>query len=85
MEGSLAHLALTNYPDQVEYIDKILETTGDIIAQHLEKKNLKSLPAQFAAAREVINLIKLPITQDRLSDVRKKLFFFSKIYSQNAL
>ena len=58
MEGSLAHLALTNYPDQIEYIDKIMETTGDIISQYLEKKNFKSLPASAAAAREVINLIK---------------------------
>ena len=58
MEGSLAHLALTNYPDQIEYIDKIMETTGDIISHYLEKKNFKCLPASAAAAREVINLIK---------------------------
>jgi len=63
MEASLAHLALTNYPEHIEYIDKILETTGDIIGQHLAKKNQKTLPASVPAAREVINLIKLPITQ----------------------
>lgn len=63
MEASLMHLALTCYPEQIEYIDKIMETTGDIINQYLISNNLKSLPSSSSASREIISLIKLPITQ----------------------
>ena len=47
----------------MEYIDKIMETTGDIINQYLKSNNFKTLPPSSAASREIINLIKLPITQ----------------------
>lgn len=47
MQASLIQLALTCYKEESGYIDKILQTTADIITQYLVSNNLKDSGKNF--------------------------------------
>ena len=47
MQASLIQLALTCYKEESNYIDKILQTTADIISQYLVNNNLKEQCQQY--------------------------------------
>ncbi|XP_071496799.1 vacuolar protein sorting-associated protein 35-like [Diadema antillarum] len=57
LQVSLINLALKCYPDRVDYIDKVLETTASIF----EKLKLEHLQYNTAVAKELQRLLKIPV------------------------
>ncbi|XP_072168725.1 vacuolar protein sorting-associated protein 35-like [Diadema setosum] len=57
LQVSLINLALKCYPDRVDYIDKVLETTASIF----EKLKLEHLQYNSAVAKELQRLLKIPV------------------------
>ncbi|ESO93143.1 hypothetical protein LOTGIDRAFT_206542 [Lottia gigantea] len=57
LQVALMNLALKCYPDKVEYVDKVLETTEDIF----NRLNLDHLEHGAAVSKELMKLMKIPI------------------------
>ncbi|XP_071813758.1 vacuolar protein sorting-associated protein 35-like [Apostichopus japonicus] len=57
LQVSLINLALKCYPDRVDFIDKVLETTTEIF----HKLGLEHLSSQTPVAKELIRLLKIPL------------------------
>ncbi|XP_065347239.1 vacuolar protein sorting-associated protein 35 isoform X1 [Cloeon dipterum] len=57
LQVSLINLSLKCYPDRVDYVDKVLETTVDIF----KKMELQRVQYNSAVSRELSKLMKIPI------------------------
>ncbi|XP_077983360.1 vacuolar protein sorting-associated protein 35-like [Glandiceps talaboti] len=57
LQVSLINLALKCYPDRVDYVDKVLETTVDIF----NRLNLQRLESSSAVNKELARLLKIPV------------------------
>ncbi|XP_061321106.1 vacuolar protein sorting-associated protein 35-like isoform X3 [Pezoporus flaviventris] len=57
LQVSLVNLAMKCYPDRVDYIDKVLETTVEI----LNKLNLEHIATSTAVSKELTRLLKIPV------------------------
>lgn len=57
LQVSLVNLALKCYPDRVDYVDKVLETTAEI----LKKLNVHSVEYHSQLAKELMRLLKIPV------------------------
>ncbi|KAJ8340134.1 hypothetical protein SKAU_G00347670 [Synaphobranchus kaupii] len=54
---SLINLAMKCYPDRVDYVDKVLESTVEIF----NKLNLEHVAANSAVSKELMRLLKIPV------------------------
>ncbi|MBZ3872818.1 Vacuolar protein sorting-associated protein 35 [Sciurus carolinensis] len=54
LQVSLINLAMKCYPDQVDYVDKVLETTVEIF-------NLEHIATSSAVSKELTRLLKIPV------------------------
>nr|XP_045237907.1 vacuolar protein sorting-associated protein 35-like [Macaca fascicularis] len=54
---SLINLAMKYYPDRVDYVDKVLETTVEIF----NKLNLEHVATSSAVSKELTRLLKMPV------------------------
>ncbi|KAI1890201.1 hypothetical protein AGOR_G00171240 [Albula goreensis] len=57
LQVSLINLALKCYPDRVDYVDKVLESTVEIFT----KLNLEHIASGSAVSRELMRLLKTPV------------------------
>nr|XP_002740147.1 PREDICTED: vacuolar protein sorting-associated protein 35 [Saccoglossus kowalevskii] len=57
LQVSLINLALKCYPDRVDYVDKVLETTVEIF----NRLNLERLESSSAVCKELSRLLKIPV------------------------
>lgn len=57
LQVALINLALKCYPDKVDYVDKVLETTEDIF----NRLNLDHLEHGSAVSKELMRLMKIPV------------------------
>lgn len=57
LQVALINLALKCYPDRIDYVDKVLETTEEIF----HRLNLDHLETASAVSRELIRLMKIPV------------------------
>ncbi|XP_059480904.1 vacuolar protein sorting-associated protein 35 isoform X2 [Neocloeon triangulifer] len=57
LQVSLINLSLKCYPDRVDYVDKVLETTVDIF----KKMELQRVQYNSAVSRELAKLMKIPV------------------------
>uniref|UniRef100_A0A6M2DK37 Vacuolar protein sorting-associated protein 35 n=1 Tax=Xenopsylla cheopis TaxID=163159 RepID=A0A6M2DK37_XENCH len=75
LQVALVGLANRVYPDRVDFVDKVLETTSDI----LERLNLESIENNSPVCRELSRLLRIPI--DHYNDILTllKLNNFSRL------
>lgn len=57
LQVSLINLAMKCYPDRVDYVDKVLETTVEIF----NKLNLEHIATSSAVSKELTRLLKIPV------------------------
>ncbi|MGH0131487.1 UNVERIFIED_CONTAM: hypothetical protein FKN15_077129 [Acipenser sinensis] len=57
LQVSLINLAMKCYPDRVDYVDKVLESTVEIF----NKLNLEHIATSSAVSKELTRLLKIPI------------------------
>uniref|UniRef100_A0A2I3H810 Vacuolar protein sorting-associated protein 35 n=1 Tax=Nomascus leucogenys TaxID=61853 RepID=A0A2I3H810_NOMLE len=57
LQVSLINLAMKCYPDRVDYVDKVLETTVEIF----NKLNLEHIATSSAVSKEFTRLLKIPV------------------------
>ncbi|XP_074645707.1 vacuolar protein sorting-associated protein 35-like [Tubulanus polymorphus] len=57
LQVALINLALKCYPDRVDYVDKVLETTEEIF----NRMNLDHLESSSAVSKELMKLMKIPV------------------------
>lgn len=57
LQVSLINLALKCYPDRVDYVDKVLQTTSEIF----NRLNVEKLEYNTLVAKELMRLLKIPI------------------------
>ncbi|ETE72967.1 Vacuolar protein sorting-associated protein 35 [Ophiophagus hannah] len=57
LQVSLINLAMKCYPDRVDYVDKVLETTVEIF----NKLNLEHIATSSAVSKELMRLLKIPV------------------------
>ncbi|XP_022186248.1 vacuolar protein sorting-associated protein 35 isoform X2 [Nilaparvata lugens] len=57
LQVSLVNLALKCYPDRVDYVDKVLLTTGQVF----ERLSIEKVVHKTAVSRELSRLLKIPI------------------------
>nr|XP_024643919.1 vacuolar protein sorting-associated protein 35-like [Macaca nemestrina] len=57
LQVSLINLAMKYYPDRVDYVDKVLETTVEIF----NKLNLEHVATSSAVSKELTRLLKMPV------------------------
>ncbi|XP_072135753.1 vacuolar protein sorting-associated protein 35 isoform X2 [Mobula birostris] len=57
LQVSLINLAMKCYPERVDYVDKVLETTVEIF----NKLNLEHIATSSAVSKELTRLLKIPI------------------------
>lgn len=57
LQVALINLALKCYPNKIDYVDKVLETTEEIF----HRLNLDHLEASSAVSRELMRLMKIPV------------------------
>uniref|UniRef100_A0A8V5GZM7 Vacuolar protein sorting-associated protein 35 n=1 Tax=Melopsittacus undulatus TaxID=13146 RepID=A0A8V5GZM7_MELUD len=57
LQVSLINLAMKCYPDRVDYIDKVLETTVEIFSN----LNLEHIATSTAVSKELTRLLKIPV------------------------
>ncbi|ESO10541.1 hypothetical protein HELRODRAFT_96873 [Helobdella robusta] len=67
LQVSLINLAIKCYPEKIDYVDKVLETTDEIF----HKLNLDHVEASTAVCRELSRLLKIPV--DSYNDVLRLL------------
>lgn len=75
LQVSLINLALKCYPERVDFIDKVLETTTEIF----HKLGLEHLSSQTPVAKELIRLLKIPIDSYKDILVLLKLKHFGMV------
>uniref|UniRef100_UPI00358FEED2 vacuolar protein sorting-associated protein 35 n=1 Tax=Myxine glutinosa TaxID=7769 RepID=UPI00358FEED2 len=63
LQVSLINLAMKCYPDRVDYVDKVLETTVEIFG----RINLERVTTSGAVSRELMRLLKIPV--DTYNDI----------------
>ncbi|KAH3887928.1 hypothetical protein DPMN_011950 [Dreissena polymorpha] len=65
LQVALINLALKCYPDKIEYVDKVLETTEEIFNRlnldHSPGSKDKSLEHGSPVSKELMRLMKIPI------------------------
>uniref|UniRef100_A0A8C9RSW7 Vacuolar protein sorting-associated protein 35 n=1 Tax=Scleropages formosus TaxID=113540 RepID=A0A8C9RSW7_SCLFO len=57
LEVSLINLAMKCYPERVDYVDKVLESTLEIF----NKMNLEHIATSSAVSKELMRLLKIPV------------------------
>uniref|UniRef100_A0A8C6TDM5 VPS35 retromer complex component n=1 Tax=Neogobius melanostomus TaxID=47308 RepID=A0A8C6TDM5_9GOBI len=57
LQVSLINLAMKCYPDRVDYVDKVLESTVEIF----NKLNLEHIATSSAVSKELMRLLKIPV------------------------
>ncbi|XP_023678494.2 vacuolar protein sorting-associated protein 35-like [Paramormyrops kingsleyae] len=57
LQVSLINLAMKCYPDRIDYVDKVLETTLEIF----NKMNLEHMATSSAVSKELMRLLKIPV------------------------
>ena len=57
LQVSLINLTMKCYPDRVDYVDKVLETTVEIF----NKLNLEHIATSSAVSKELTRLLKIPV------------------------
>ncbi|CAD5125047.1 DgyrCDS13291 [Dimorphilus gyrociliatus] len=67
LQASLVTLALTCYPDRIDYVDKVLGTTSEIF----EKMNIELIESKSHVCRELSRLLRLPV--DNYKNILKLL------------
>lgn len=67
LQVALINLAIKCYPDKINYVDKVLETTEEIF----HRLNLDHLESGSPVCRELIRLLKIPV--DSYSDILRVL------------
>ncbi|KAG8562710.1 hypothetical protein GDO81_015780 [Engystomops pustulosus] len=73
LQVSLINLAMKCYPDRVDYVDKVLETTVEIF----NKLNLEHIATSSAVSKELTRLLKIPVdTYNNILTVLKLKHFY---------
>ncbi|EDQ86414.1 uncharacterized protein MONBRDRAFT_28281 [Monosiga brevicollis MX1] len=73
MYSSLANLAMSCYPEQLGYVDEVLQSTADYIKQ----AGLSNIEAASAVSNELVKLIKLPVNKYKDINTVLKLKHFT--------
>ncbi|KAG7267128.1 hypothetical protein CRUP_021778 [Coryphaenoides rupestris] len=72
LQVSLINLAMKCYPDRVDYVDKVLESTVEIF----NKLNLEHIATSSAVSKELTRLLKIPVdTYNNVLTVLKLKYF----------
>ncbi|KAG1700050.1 Vacuolar protein sorting-associated protein 35 [Nymphon striatum] len=72
LQVSLLNLALKCYPDRVDYVDKVLQSTCEIFS----KRQIEKVVSNTSVAKELMKLVKIPIdSYNNLLTVLKLEYF----------